>query len=180
MNRREKYCASLLAFVLLFAIASSCRSAEQYKNQTRNAIAKIVDGKFGAAIKDMAKYLENNPGDAESLYGLTVAHAQKQDIAKAIDYLKQALDAGLPFNRFIAGPRDLLEPLTESDEFKALAGKHGSELIHGRKILGPHRRRDTRESPCDQRRDEGAVPGECQGQDKRKAGLHHDTGYRRS
>lgn len=131
MNRREKYCASLLAFVLLFAVASASQAEEQYKNQTRNAIAKIVDGKFGAAIKDMEKYLEDNPGDAESLYGLTIAYAQKRDIAKAIDYLGQALDAGLPFNRFIAGPRDLLEPLRESDEFKALAKKHGSELIHG-------------------------------------------------
>ena len=130
MNRREKYCVSLITFALLLA-ASAGHGEEQYKNQTRNAIAKIVDGKFDAAVKDMEKYLQKNPGDAESLYGLTVAYAQKQDTAKALDYLNQALDAGLPFNRFLAGPRDLLEPLAESEKFKKLAKKHGSELIHG-------------------------------------------------
>ena len=131
MNRREKSCISLLAFALLFVFVSAGRAAEQYKNQTRNAISKIVDGKFDAAVKDMDKYLKKNPGDAESLYGLAVAYAQKQDIAKATDYLGQALDAGLPFDRFVAGPRDLLKPLTDTEQFKKLAGKHGSELIHG-------------------------------------------------
>lgn len=130
MNRRDEYCVSLLTFALLLA-ASAGRAAEQYKIQTRDAISLIVDGKLDAAVKDMENYLKKNPGDAESLYGLTVAYAQKQDIAKAMDYLAQALDAGLPFDRFVAGPRDLLKPLTDSDEFKKLAKKHGSELIHG-------------------------------------------------
>ena len=131
MNRREKYCVSLITFALLLA-ASAGHGEEQYKNQTRNAIAKIVDGKFDAAVKDMEKYLQKNPGDAESLYGLTVAYAQKQDTAKALDYLNQALDAGLPFNRFLAGPRDLLEPLAESEKFKKLTHTRPHAGVHDR------------------------------------------------
>ncbi|MHC4740927.1 MAG: alkaline phosphatase D family protein [Planctomycetota bacterium] len=127
MNRKRE----LLILVLALVLASASFGAEQYKNQTRNAMAQIVDGKVDKAIENMAGYLEKHPGDGESLYGLTVAYAQKRDIGKAIDYLEEALEAGVPFNRFIAGPRDLLEPLTKSDEFKALAKKHGSELVHG-------------------------------------------------
>jgi len=44
----------------------------------------------------MLNYLKKHPGDAESLYGLTVSYAQKHDIVKAVDYLKQAIDTGRP------------------------------------------------------------------------------------
>lgn len=131
MNRRKKCCISLLTLVFSFLFALPGFAVEQYKGQTRNAIAQIADGKVDKAIEKMAGYLEKHPGDTESLYGLTVAYAQKRDIAKAVDYLEQALDAGVPFDRFVAGPRGMLEPLTKTREFKALAKKHGSELIHG-------------------------------------------------
>ncbi len=75
MNRREKYCASLLAFVLLFAIASASRAAEQYKNQTRNAISNIVNNKLDASTQDKVYYLKTTLGVAQSTYGLTVAYA---------------------------------------------------------------------------------------------------------
>jgi len=65
------------------------------------------------------------------MYGLAVAYTQKQDIKKAIVYVKQAVGEGLPFGRFLAGPRDLLKPLTDSAGFKALAKKHSTELLHG-------------------------------------------------
>jgi alkaline phosphatase D len=45
--------------------------------------------------------------------------------------VNNALDEGLQFSRFLAGPRDLLKPLTDSAEFKALAQKHNVELLHG-------------------------------------------------
>jgi alkaline phosphatase D len=121
--------ASLLLFVVVI------HSAEQYKIQTRDAIAQIVDGKYDKAIKSIKDYLKEHPDDLESMYGLAVAYAQKKDINQAVAYARQAIDAGLPFGRFLAGPRDLLTPLTDSAEFKQLAKKHTAahvaQLLHG-------------------------------------------------
>jgi len=121
----------LLGWLLLVGRTSSVYPVEQYKQQTRKMISLIVDGEVDEAIAKMNKYLVKRPGDAETLYALAVAYSQKQDIAKALEYVDRAVEAGLPFDRFIAGPRDLLAPLTGSDEFKALARKKGHELIHG-------------------------------------------------
>jgi hypothetical protein len=123
--------------ILVFAIPAVLLSsralpaAEQYKLVARDAVAEIVDGKFDAAIKRFESYLGEHPKDLESMYGLAVAYAQKQEIVKVVQYVQKAVDEGLPFERFLTGPRDLLEPLTNSSEFKALAEKYSIELLHG-------------------------------------------------
>ena len=51
---------------------------------------------------------------------------------------KAALKHGLPFGRFLAGPRNLMEPLYKIPAFQELAKqhKHKVELIHG-PVKGP-------------------------------------------
>lgn len=130
--KSETRCSALLFSVAITLLSGgTILAAEQYKVIGREAIAQVVDGKVDAAIEQMGEYLEENPDDAESMFILAVAHAQKQDIDTAITYVKRAISAGLPFGRFLAGPRELLRPLTESDQFKALAREHGAELVHG-------------------------------------------------
>ena len=137
MTRRNKMNQSLESRILLlicltlFLFVPATCAAEQYKKFGKDAISQIVDGKYDAAIEHFEDYLGKHPKDLESMYGLAVAYAQKQDTAKAIVYVMQALDEGLPFSRFLAGPRDLLKPLADSAEFKALAKKHSAELLHG-------------------------------------------------
>ncbi len=131
MNRSLESRILLLICLTLFLFVPATCAQEQYKKLGRDAISQIVDGKYDAAIEHFEDYLGKHPKDLESMYGLAVAYAQKQDIDKAIVYVEQALDEGLPFSRFIAGPRDLLKPLTDSTEFKALAKKHSVELLHG-------------------------------------------------
>ncbi len=131
MNRSLESRILLLIYLTLFLFVPATCAQEQYKTLARNSIAQIVDGKYDAAIKDSEKYLDKNPKDLESMYVMAVAYAQKGDIDKALGYAKQAVDTGLPFSRFLAGPRDLLKPLTGSAEFKALAKKHRGELLHG-------------------------------------------------
>ena len=126
----------LLVFLclLLFFSVSSIHAATQYKKLARDVISQIVDGKYNASIKHFEYYLNEYPEDLESLYGLAIAYAQKQDIDKAIAYTKQAVDAGLPFGRFLAGPRSLLNPLTDSLEFKTFSEKYppvGLLWLHG-------------------------------------------------
>ncbi len=140
MNRMKGY--GVLLFVcmtLSFSVAGAAEDKQgqrknrpaQYKAYHRNAISQIVDGEYDSAVKRFEYYLEGHPNDLESLYGLAVAYTQKQDTNKAIKYVKQAVDAGLSFGRFLAGPRSLLAPLTDSAEFKELAKKHAVELVHG-------------------------------------------------
>jgi alkaline phosphatase D len=45
--------------------------------------------------------------------------------------MDKALSHGLPFQRYLAEPRDLLGPLTGSDEFKKTAARYSINLIHG-------------------------------------------------
>ena len=131
VNRCTEFRVLLLICLTLFLFVPATCAQEQYKKQNRDAISQIVDGKYDAAIKHFEDYLSKHPKDLESLYGLAVAYAQKGNIEKALGYVRQAVNIGLPFGRFLAGPRDLLKPLTDSAEFKALAKKHTVELLHG-------------------------------------------------
>lgn len=126
-----KSCVLLLTGLVLFLSEPGVYAVEQYKLLARDAISQIVDGKYDAAIKHFEDYLSKHPKDLESLYGLVVAYTQKHQIDKAIEYVEQAVDEGLPFGRFLAGPRDLLNPLTASPKFKALKDKYAVELLHG-------------------------------------------------
>lgn len=133
MNRKGEISALLLAWLMLLSCCPAIRAQEQYKRLPRDAMSQIVDGKCDRAIKHFEDYLEKHPKDLESLYGLAVAYAQKHDIARATEYVKKALDAGLPFGRFLAGPRDLLRPLTQSGRFARLVPPEDwmDELVHG-------------------------------------------------
>ncbi|MBL7145964.1 MAG: tetratricopeptide repeat protein [Phycisphaerae bacterium] len=122
---------SLICIVILFFFVPVVYAQEQYKLISRDAMSQIVDGEYDAAIKHFEDYLSEHPKDLESMYGLAVAYSQKNNITTAMAYVNKALDEGLHFSRFLAGPRDLLKPLTDSAEFKALAEKHNVELLHG-------------------------------------------------
>lgn len=97
MNWNKTFRVSLFVCIILFFSVLVIYAAEQYKQQSRDAISRIVDGKHDSAVKQFENYLKKHPGDLESLYGLAVAYSQKQDIGKAVAYAKQAVDAGLPF-----------------------------------------------------------------------------------
>ncbi len=117
--------------MMLFFFVPSTYAQEQYKKLSRDAISQIVDGDYDAAIKHFEDYLSKHPKDLESMYGLAVAYTQKNNITTALAYVNNALAEGLQFSRFLAGPRDLLKPLTDSADFKALAQKYNVELLHG-------------------------------------------------
>ncbi len=132
MRRSERRRALLLLCLTCLWVAPAS-PAQSYKTQHRDAISRIVDGDCDAAIEDFKNYLQEHPKDLESLYGLAVAYAQKQNFARATEYVKKALDAGLPFGRFLAGPRELLRPLTQTSRFARLVPAEDwmDELVHG-------------------------------------------------
>ncbi len=128
---RHRETIALLIVLWSFPTGHVCPGAEQYKRISRDAMAQIADGRHDEAIGTCEEYLREHPDDIESLYVLAVAHAQKGEIDEALSYVKKAIAAGLPFERFQAGPRELLGPLTANNGFKALAEEHGRKILHG-------------------------------------------------
>jgi alkaline phosphatase D len=91
----------------------------------------IVEGRLDEAIHYCKELLKNDPDDLESLFNLTAAQVVKGQTEEALKTLQLALEKGLPFSRFLAGPRDMLQPLTETTEFQKLKRKYNISLLHG-------------------------------------------------
>lgn len=107
-------------------------SPAQYKRRALRAMTLIDDGKIDEALDHVHEHLEEIPGDPELLFCLAVAHGQNGDLDVAVDYVRQALNAGLPTGRFLAGPRDLLAPLMETHGARELVyRRHDGDYIHG-------------------------------------------------
>jgi alkaline phosphatase D len=102
-----------------------------YKRRGQRAMLEIVKGKFLDAEKYCRNLLITNPDDLESLFNLAVALANQNDIEQAIQVVKESVEKGLPFTRYLVGPRDVLKPLTESVDFKKYASKFKFPLLHG-------------------------------------------------
>jgi len=102
-----------------------------YKGIAVKFITTIAEGKPNEAIKAAKAKLVEMPGDLESLYSLAVAYSVLKQPDKAMEYVRQAVEAGLPFARFYAGPRNLLAPLTASKAFSNFAASHPVDLVHG-------------------------------------------------
>jgi alkaline phosphatase D len=75
--------------------------------------------------------LKKHPDDPEVLYVLSLAWGRSGDKAKAMDFLKQALDRGMPLNRVLLDQRVLPTGMTDLPEFKALAAKQNLALLAG-------------------------------------------------
>jgi len=107
------------------------RADEQDKRRGQRQFLTILDGDYERAVAICKEDLNAHPGDPESLFNLTIAQAQLGQISEAFDAMKQAMDNGVPWERFIVGPRKLLEPLTESEPFQAYRAEHPVHLVHG-------------------------------------------------
>ncbi len=95
----------------------------------RNATQRIAVGDFEKANRELAKADEDDP---ETHFVKAMLSLKQGDTATALESSSAALDAGLPFSRLVAGPRELLAPLQKTDQFKQWAQKHGSpKLLHG-------------------------------------------------
>ncbi len=103
----------------------------QTKRVGQGQIMPIIDGDPAKAVILCEQYLNDNPNHLESLYNLTLACCRLGNRDKALDWMQRALAAGLPPGRFVAGPRGLLGPLTETAEFQQLAARLADRPIHG-------------------------------------------------
>jgi alkaline phosphatase D len=102
-----------------------------YKRRGQRQLLDIIDGSPESAVALADARLVDDPSDEESHFIKTVAFAELGDIDNAWQSMMAALDAGMPFERFLAGPRNLLAPLTQTERFRALAEEQGVEIVHG-------------------------------------------------
>jgi alkaline phosphatase D len=82
-----------------------------YKRRGQRQMLDIVEGRAREAAIYCRDLLMDDPNDLESLFNLAVARAHLGNLSEAMQTLTYAVNTGLPFSRFLAGPRDVLKPL---------------------------------------------------------------------
>jgi len=107
------------------------RSVNLYGRRGQGQLLDVLDGNFAAAQKKCEEELSRNPDDLESLFNLAVARAHLKDTDGAVNAMTQAIEGGLPFDRFLAGPRRTLEPLRKTEAFQTYAARYDLQLLHG-------------------------------------------------
>ena len=103
----------------------------QYKRIHQQALREILAGNLDEAVRSLQDTLTDYPDDAESHFMLTIAYTRQGRLDQAAASMERALAAGLPPGRFIAGPRDLLQPLSRHQAYRQLLARHAGTVIHG-------------------------------------------------
>ncbi len=103
----------------------------QFKRIHQDALKMIENGKAEQAVEFLGRAAEKLPEDPETQFMLTVALAQTGDTDAAVAAMKKAIELGMHPTRFIAGPRDLLKPIHESDAYRRIAGQTTNTLVNG-------------------------------------------------
>ncbi|BDD12692.1 alkaline phosphatase (plasmid) [Fulvitalea axinellae] len=131
-----------LAFFFAFPFGSFSQEVVSYnrnewrRKQNREEIAKIFSGKVNEAIEGMLRYLEKNPDDPEVHFGLSLAYSVKGNTLESVRYFKKSINLGMPFGRFLAGPRKGFGTLYKSVAFIQYRQVYGGKLVHGPALGG--------------------------------------------
>ncbi len=107
------------------------RADSLYKRRGQRQLLAILDGHAQQAVKLCRARISQEPDDLESWFMLCVAQCQLGDLPQAMTVMRRAVAAGLPVERFLAGPRQLLEPLTSSEAFHEFLSQQPVRWLHG-------------------------------------------------
>lgn len=103
-----------------------------YKRIHQSSLRLILRGKLDKTEEFLTEFIKRFPSDAESLYMLGILQGQRGSVDLAESFMTRAIEAGLPEDRLIAGPREMLKPLVDSALMENLFEKYsGSALVHG-------------------------------------------------
>lgn len=109
----------------------SFRKEDQYKRVHQSSLRFILRGELDKTEDFLTGYLRDHPGDAETLYMLGILRGQRGDVVGAEVFMREAIEAGLPDSRLIAGPREVLAPLRQTELVRGLQQKYANRLVHG-------------------------------------------------
>lgn len=124
---------SLIITIALAFIYPNLQAQVQYKRLHRNIMADLHDGNIKQGIQSLQDMLAKDAYDPETHYTLAVAYTLDDKLDLAMEHVLFSLRNGLPFDRYLAGPREWLAPLVESQDFKKIAqlSQNPPTLIHG-------------------------------------------------
>lgn len=103
----------------------------QYKRIGQWAVMLILDDDPAEAIEYLRDIIDERGDDAELQFLLTVAHAHDGDLPAAEAAMNRSVELGLPPQRFLAGPRELLAPLRASEACSDLQRRFADTIVHG-------------------------------------------------
>jgi len=104
---------------------------DQYGRRGKSQMLDIVEGRPAEASSYCRELLARDPSDLESLFNLAAAEAHLGNTEAAMDAMRKSVERGLPFERFLAGPRVELRPLVASEAFRKYLSQHPVQLLHG-------------------------------------------------
>ena len=107
------------------------RVMNRVKTNNKYLVWQVAQGNYDKAIQLSKDAVQEEDDRPEGYYGLSMVYAQKGVLDSAVYYIEKALGEGLPFARFVAGPRDLFQPLYDTDAFRELAREENVRLVHG-------------------------------------------------
>ncbi|MFC2084258.1 alkaline phosphatase D family protein [Bacteroidota bacterium] len=102
-----------------------------YKRRGQRQMLEIIKRNNDEVIKRCFRRLKNDDEDLESLFNLTIAYSRKGVPDSALLYFYESLEKGLPFERYLSGPRELLQSLYQTEDFQFLQSEKAVKLIHG-------------------------------------------------
>ena len=103
----------------------------QYKRVHQYALRLLINGEADGSEKFLEKHLAKHPEDEETHFLLGVVTAQQGDAAAAANWLKKAVDLGLPPGRIVAGPRELLAEAIQQPALREIVEAQKSRPVHG-------------------------------------------------
>jgi alkaline phosphatase D len=102
-----------------------------YKRVHQTSLRLILRGEIEKPQKFLETYQADHPQDAETAYMLAICHGLSGNIDAATESMNKALALGLPPGRLVAGPREVLRPLAETELIQSLIKSHSNRLVHG-------------------------------------------------
>ena len=107
------------------------KNENQYKRFHQYALRLMVSEQYGKAEDFLRGYLEKVPDDAESLFMMGVIQAYREDLARSAQWMRRAIDAGLPVDRILAGPLDVITLAEREIFFEKIIEEFAAQPIHG-------------------------------------------------
>ena len=103
----------------------------QYKRVHQVALRYLLLGRDADAESFLNDYQAKNPDDAETSFLLGLLKIRAGKHAEAATEFKAALEKGLPPQRLIVGPRELLEPVKDAPPLKDAFAAHRNKPVQG-------------------------------------------------
>ncbi len=116
-------------FSLGFLLCASASALQAQHDAHRNATQHIAAEKFDKAAAALQKAADSDP---ETHFVRMMLALKQENPEEAVQHAQTALETGLPFDRLVSGPRELLDALHQTREYQQWRAERPSmPLVHG-------------------------------------------------